>query len=78
MRIRTVIGTPVALVLVVLVAYLTQQTIGLPSQPFALTHQRAVLPYVVLVAVLLLGSLPVVSILAVQALKRDLDEVRLL
>ena len=77
MRIRTVIGTLFALVLIVLVAYLTQQNTGLLSQPFALTDQRAVPLYVVLVAVFLMGFLPVVSILVVQALKRDLAERRL-
>jgi len=76
MRIRTVIGTLFALVLVVLVAYLTQQNTGLLSQPFALTEQRAVPLYAVLVAVFLMGFLPVVSILVVQALKRDLAERR--
>lgn len=76
MRIRTVIGTLVTLVLVVLVAYLTQQNGGLLSQPFALTDQRAAPLYVVLVAVFLMGFLPVVSILVVQALRRDLAERR--
>ena len=51
MRIRTVIGTLFALVLVVFVAYLTQHNGGLLSQPFARTDQRAVPLYVVLAAV---------------------------
>ena len=76
MRIRTVIGTLIALVLVVLVAYLTQHNSGLLSQPFALTNQRTVPLYVVVVAAFLVGFLPIVSILVVQALKRDLAERR--
>ena len=76
MRIRTVIGTLIALVLVVLVAYLTQQNSGLLNESFALTDRHAVPVYVVMVAVFLVGFLPVVSILVVQALKRDLAERR--
>lgn len=51
MRIRTVIGPPFALVLVVLVAYLTQHSSGLLGLPFSLTDQRTVPVFVVIAAV---------------------------
>jgi len=51
MRIRTVVGPPFALVLVVFVADLTQHSSGLLGLPFALTDQRAVPVFVVLAAV---------------------------
>ena len=76
MRIRTVIGTLLALVLVVLVANLTQQNSALLYRPFTLTERLTVPVYAVVVASLLIGFLPVVTILVVQALRRDLAERR--
>lgn len=77
MRIWAVIGILLAPVLVVLVAYLTQQNSALLNRPFRLTERLAVPVYAVVVASLLIGFLPVVTIPVVQALRRDLDEDRL-
>ena len=76
MLIRTVIGTLLALVLVVLVAYLTQQDSALLNRPFTLTERLVVPVYAVVLASLLIGFLPVVTILVVQALRRDRAERR--
>ncbi len=76
MRVRTFVGILIALVVVVFVAYFTHQNIELLKQPFLLTGGRSIPVYVILPAVFLLGFLPVVSILLLQELKRDLAQRR--
>jgi lipopolysaccharide biosynthesis regulator YciM len=76
MRVHTVLGILVALVGSVVVAYLTQQNTELLQQPFRLSETGMVPVYVVLIAVFLLGFLPVVTLLVVKTLRQDLASRR--
>ncbi len=76
MRLRTFIGILAALLIVVAVSYLSHLNVGLLNQPFQLTEARSIPLYGVVLAVFLLGFLPVVSILLVQTLRRDLAQRR--
>ena len=73
MRLQTFISILLALVVVVAVAFFTQQNIDLLQESFRLSETRAVPLYVALLAAFLLGFLPVVTILLVAgALLRQL------
>ncbi len=76
MRVRTFVGILIALIVVVFVASFTQLNQDLLRQPFRLTENRSVPVYVVLLTVFLLGFLPVVSVLLVQTLNRELAQRR--
>ena len=76
MRVRTLLSILVALVIVFVVAVLTQQNIQLLQEPFRLGKSITVPLYVGLVVVFLLGFLPIVTILVVQTLKLELDRRR--
>jgi predicted Zn-dependent protease len=72
MRLRTFAGILVALLAVVAVSYLSHQNVELLSQRFEVTAQRSIPLYGVMVAVFLLGFLPVVTVLLVKTLRDDL------
>ena len=72
MRLRTFVGILVALLVVVAVSYLSNQNVELLSQRFEITSQRSIPLYAVVLAVFLLGFLPVVSVLLVRTLRGDL------
>ena len=76
MRLRTLVGLIAALVVVVSVAYLSNQNDSLLNQPFRLTDQTTIPVYGALLAVFLLGFVPAVSVLVTQTLKRDLARRR--
>ena len=76
MRLRTFAGILVALLVVVAVSYLSHQNIDLLSERFVLGGERSVPVYVVVLAVFLLGFLPVVSILLARTLRGDLAQRR--
>jgi len=76
MRVHTLLGILLALVGTVLVAYLTQQNTDLLQQRFRLSDGGTVPVYSVLIAAFLLGFLPVVTVLVVKTLKRDLASRR--
>jgi lipopolysaccharide biosynthesis regulator YciM len=76
MRVQTLLGILVALVGTIVVAYLTQQNSDLLQQPFRLSEAGTVPVYVVLIAVFLLGFLPVVTRLVVKTLRQDLASRR--
>ena len=76
MRVRTFVGILIALVVIVLVAYSHHQNSELLKQPFQVTDARSVPLYVLFLTVFLLGFLPVVSVLLVQTLKRELAQRR--
>ena len=76
MRVRTFVGILIALVVVVFVAYFNHQNTELLKQPFQVTEARSVPVYVIFLTVFLLGFLPVVVVLLVQTLKRDLAQRR--
>lgn len=76
MRVQTLLGILFALVGTVVVAYLTQQNTELLQQRFRLTEAGTVPVYSVLIAVFLLGFLPVVTLLVVRTLKQDLASRR--
>ncbi len=72
MRIRTLLSILFALAVVVSVAYLTQHNRELLQLPFQLSALRSVPLYAALLLAFLAGFLPVVTILVVQTLKKDL------
>ncbi len=72
MRLRTFVGILVALLVVVAVSYLSNQNVELLTQRFEVTSQRSIPLYAVVLAVFLLGFLPVVSVLLVRTLRGDL------
>ena len=76
MRLHTLLGILVALVGTIVVAFLTQHNTELLQQPFRLTEAGTVPVYVVLIAVFLLGFLPVVTLLVVKTLRQDLASRR--
>ena len=76
MRLQTVISILLALVVVVAVAFFTQQNIDLLQESFRLSESRSVPLYAALLAVFLLGFLPVVTILLVKTLQQDLAQRR--
>ena len=76
MRLRTLVGLIAALIVVVSVAYLSNQNDSLLNQPFRLTEQSSIPVYGVLLAVFLLGFVPAVTVLVTQTLKRDLARRR--
>ncbi len=76
MRVQTLLGILLALVAVVLVAFLTQQNTALLQEPFRVSGSATVPLYAVFIGVFLLGFLPVVSILVVRTLKQDLAQRR--
>ncbi len=76
MRVRTFVGILFALAVVVAASYATHQNIELLRQPFRLTAERAVPLWGILVTVFLAGFLPVVTVLLIETLKRDLAQRR--
>ena len=76
MRLRTLIGIIVALLVVVSVAYLSSQNRELLDERFQLTSQTSLPVYGALLLVFLLGFVPAVSVLVTQTLKRDLARRR--
>jgi lipopolysaccharide biosynthesis regulator YciM len=76
MRIRTLAGILLALAAVVLVSFLSTKNTDLLTQRFQLGETGSMPLYGVLVAVFLLGFLPMVSVLIVEHLKRELDARR--
>ena len=76
MRVQTLLGILFALVGAIVVAYLTQQNTELLQQRFHLTEAGTVPVYSALIAVFLLGFLPVVTLLVVRTLKQDLASRR--
>ena len=76
MRVRTFVGILLALVVVVLVSYLSNQNPELLLDRFQLSSSRSVPLYLALLGVFLLGFLPAVSVLLTQTLKRDLEQRR--
>lgn len=76
MRARTYLGLLGALLLVVLVSYLTHQNRELLYEPFQLGAGVTAPLYVALLIIFLLGFLPTATILFVQTLKRDLARRR--
>ncbi len=72
MRLRTFVGILVGILVVVAVSYLSHQNVELLSQRFEVTTERSIPLYGVVLAVFLLGFLPVVSVLLVKTLKGDL------
>lgn len=76
MRLRTLVGLILALVVAVSLAYLSSQNPELLKQRFQLTTQTSIPVYAALLGALLLGFLPAASILVTQSLKRDLARRR--
>jgi len=76
MRVQTLLGILLALITSVVVAFLTQQNTELLQQRFRLSETGTVPVYTVLIAVFLLGFLPVVTILVMKTLKQDLASRR--
>ena len=76
MRLRTFVGILVALLVVVAVSYLSHLNVELLSERFEITSGRSIPLYGVVLAVFLLGFLPVVSVLLVKTLKGDLAQRR--
>lgn len=72
MRLRTFVGILVALLVVVAVAYLSNLNVELLGEPFEVTSGRSVPLYGAILAVFLLGFLPVVTVLLVKTLRGDL------
>ncbi len=72
MRLRTFVGILVALLVVVAVSYLSHLNVELLSERFEITTGRSIPLYGVVLAVFLLGFLPVVTVLLVKTLKGDL------
>ena len=68
MRVHTLLGVLLALIVTVLVAYLTQENTELLRQPFQLTETATMPVYAILIAVFLVGFLPVVTLLVVRTL----------
>jgi len=76
MRVRTFVGILVGLVVVVFASYLTHLNIDLLHQRFEVSESSSVPLYGAVVVVFLAGFLPVVTVLLVQTLRRDLDRRR--
>lgn len=76
MRIRTLVGILIALVLLVLLSSVAHQNIALLHQPVKLTSTKSLPVWSVLLGIFLLGFLPPVFSLVVQTLKRDLAQRR--
>lgn len=76
MRLQTFVSILVALVVVVAVAFFTQQNIDLLQESFRLSETRSIPLYAALLVVFLLGFLPIVTILLVKTLKQDLAQRR--
>lgn len=76
MRLRTLIGIIVALLVVVAVAYLSSENRELLDRPFELTAQTSIPVYAAILVAFLLGFVPAVSVLVTQTLKRDLARRR--
>jgi len=76
MRIRTLVSILFALVVVVLVAFLTTKNTELLAQRFQLGDTATMPLYGIMLAVFLLGFLPTVSLLAVEHFKRELEARR--
>jgi predicted Zn-dependent protease len=72
MRLRTFVGILVALLVVVAVSYLSHQNVELLSERFEITSERSIPLYGIVLAVFLLGFLPVVTVLLVKTLRGDL------
>ncbi len=72
MRLRTFVGILVGILVVVAVSYLSHQNVELLSERFEITGERSIPLYGVVLAVFLLGFLPVVTVLLVRTLKGDL------
>ncbi len=72
MRLRTFVGILVGILVVVAVSYLSHQNVELLSQRFEVTTERSIPLYGVVLAVFLLGFLPVVIVLLVKTLRGDL------
>lgn len=76
MRLRTFVGILVALLVVVAASYLSHLNVELLGERFAITGSRSIPLYGVVLAVFLLGFVPVVSVLLVKTLKGDLAQRR--
>ena len=76
MHVRTLAAFLLALAVVVTVAYFTQQNTELLSAEFRLDDERSVPLYAAFLGVFLLGFLPVVTVLVVQTLKKELSDRR--
>ena len=76
MRIHTLAGILFALVGSILLAFLVQQNTDLLQLRFQLSQTATVPVYSVLIAVFLLGFLPIVTVLVVKTLKQDLASRR--
>ena len=76
MRVRTFLGTLLALVVVVVASYLTHLNIELLTGRFALSERTTMPVYAAILAAFLLGFLPAVSVLLAQTLRRDLAQRR--
>ena len=72
MQLRTFVGILVALLVVVSVSFLSHLNVDLLGERFAISSERSVPLYGVVLAVFLLGFLPVVSVLLVKTLRGDL------
>ncbi len=76
MRLRTFLGILAALVVVVAVAYLSNQNTALLAERFSLSETASIPVYAALLAAFLLGFLPAVSVLLTKTLQQELAQRR--